>query len=247
MKRFIINLLALIAVVAVNALANILPINGQTSGEISDKLNVLFTPAGYVFSIWSFIYLLLLIWVIRGGLKSQQDRPVYRDTSALFVISSLLNITWIFVWHYEIFIASVMVIIGLLISLILIYTRIKRNEFTFFDRFPFSVYMGWVSVATIANIAYTLNYYNWNGFGLSSVFWTVLLLIVATLLALFVRYRENDWAYPLVFIWAFIGIAVRNSGEEPVVVYTAYILAAVIAIGILVLRNKNHKVASNRR
>lgn len=247
MKRFIINLLALIAVVAVNALANILPINGQTSGEISDKLNVLFTPAGYVFSIWSFIYLLLLIWVIRGGLKSQQDRRVYRDTSALFVISSLLNITWIFVWHYEIFIASVMVIIGLLISLILIYTRIKRNEFTFFDRFPFSVYMGWVSVATIANIAYTLNYYNWNGFGLSSVFWTVLLLIVATLLALFVRYRENDWAYPLVFIWAFIGIAVRNSGEEPVVVYTAYILAAVIAIGILVLRNKNHKVASNRR
>ncbi|TDL30724.1 tryptophan-rich sensory protein [Jeotgalibacillus sp. S-D1] len=246
MKRFIINLLALIAVVVVNALANILPINGQTSGEISDKLNVLFTPAGYVFSIWSFIYLLLFIWVIRGGLKSQRDRSVYRDTSALFVISCLFNITWIFVWHYEIFIASVIVIIGLLISLILIYTTITRNEFTFFDRFPFSVYMGWVSVATIANIAYTLTYYDWNGFGLSSVFWTVLLLIVATLLALTVRYRENDWAYPLVFIWAFIGIAVRNSGEEPVVVYAAYILAAVIAIGILVLRNKNDKIVSSR-
>ncbi|PPA68894.1 TspO/MBR family protein [Jeotgalibacillus proteolyticus] len=240
MKRLIVNLLALIAVVVVNTLANTLPINGLTTGDISNRLNVLFTPAGYVFSIWSVIYFLLLVWILRGGLRTQQDRGVYRNTSTLFVISSLLNITWIFMWHYELFAVSVAVMLGLLTSVIMIYVVIKRNNPTFFDRLPFSVYMGWVSVATIANIAYTLNHHEWNGFGLSSVFWTILLLLVATALALHVRYHEHDWVYPLVFIWAFIGIGVRNEGEASAVVFTAYVLSAVITVGIFLLRKKDH-------
>ncbi|MGD7046038.1 tryptophan-rich sensory protein [Jeotgalibacillus proteolyticus] len=243
MIHFFVNLLALIAVIAVNALANILPINGQTTGEISDRLNVLFTPAGYVFSIWSLIYVLLFIWVVRGAFPSQRNRDIYTRTSALFVASSVFNITWILVWHYEFFIASVFVMLGLLGSLILLYLVIQRNEPSFFDRLPFSVYLGWVSVATITNISYTLTYYEWDGFGLSPVLWAVIGLVVGTFLALWFRYTQRDWVYPLVFIWAYIGIAVKNQGTEPTVVFAAIALAVVIVIGTVFLRKKKKKLS----
>ncbi|MEW9502243.1 TspO/MBR family protein [Jeotgalibacillus marinus] len=238
MKRFILHFLFLLSMIIVNALANIIPLNGQTTGEISNKLDVLFTPAGYVFSIWSLIYFLLFIWVLRGGLKSQRKRSVYKQTSTLFVVSSILNCSWIVVWHYEQFIASVAVMIGLLFSLILIYVTIQRNKPRFLDRLPFSVYLGWISIATIANISYTLNYHGWSGFGLSDVSWTIILLLIATALALHIRFHERDWIYPLVFIWAFIGIAAKNEGGESIVVSTAYVLSAIIAIGIITLRKK---------
>ncbi|WP_227396912.1 TspO/MBR family protein [Jeotgalibacillus aurantiacus] len=247
MKRFWINLIALAAVITINALANIIPINGQTTGEISNRLNVLFTPAGYVFSIWGLIYTLLTIWVLRGALKSQRNRDIYTNTSTLFVLSCVFNITWILLWHYEFFPLSVLVIISLLVSIILIYGQIKRSNPTFLDRLPFSVYMGWVSVATVANIAYTINEAGYGGLGIGSVFWTVLLLIVATLIALGIRYKERDWIYPLVFIWAFIGIGVQNEGESSVVVFTAYVLAAVIFIGLFIFRKKKDKGYSTRK
>lgn len=227
LKLFWLNLLALIAVVAVNALANIVPFNGQTTGEISDKLNVLFTPAGYVFSIWGLIYFLLAVWVLRGFNKG--TTILYKDTHVPFLVSCLLNITWIVLWHYEFFASSVAVIIGLLLSLIVLYKKIERQRFEFWDRFPFSVYLGWVSVAVIANISYTLTHYNWNGFGISAVAWTILLIVVAAVLAISFRFSHHDRVYPLVFVWALIGIAVRNWTGEPIVSYMA-IAAAIIVL-----------------
>lgn len=247
MKQFWANFIALAAVITVNALANIIPINGQTTGEISNRLNVLFTPAGYVFSIWGLIYLLLMLWVLKGALKSQRKKEVYQNTSFMFVVSCLLNISWILLWHYEFFPVSVAVIAGLLISIIIIYSKIKQAKYSFWDLLPFSVYMGWVSVATVANAAYTVNEAGWDGLGIASSVWTVGLLIIAAALALGIRYKESDWVYPLVFIWAFIGIGVQNEGEQSAVVFTAYGLSVVILIGLFTLRKKNKSSFSNRK
>jgi len=242
MGKFLLNLIAYLIVVTVNGLANALPLNGQTTGEISNRLNVLFTPAGYVFSIWGLIYLLLGIWVIRQFPKSRRDLPVYQETSGLFVLSSILNSLWIFLWHYEFFGLSVIVMLLLLLTLIRLYTKAKAADASFFDLLPFSVYLGWISVATIANISYYLTYIDWDGFGLSDSLWTFLLLIIATILALTFLKKEQDWVYPLVFVWAFIGIGVKNqNGDVPLVVYSSYFLAALIFIVTIVYAIKNKR------
>lgn len=231
MGKFLMNLAAFLLVVIVNGLANALPLNGQTTGEISNRLDVLFTPAGYVFSIWGLIYLLLGIWVLSMFPESRRNLPVYQNTSGLFVLSSLLNSLWIFMWHYEFFGLSVLVMLLLLLTLIRLYLKLQEAGASFWERLPFSVYLGWISVATIANISYFLTYIGWDGFGISASAWTILLLIVGFLLALVFMTSQNDWIYPLVFVWAFIGIAVKNEGAGvPGVVYTAYILAGLLLV-----------------
>lgn len=242
MGRFIIHFIAFVLVVTVNGLANALPLNGQTTGEISNRLDVLFTPAGYVFSIWGLIYILLGIWIIRQFPVRRRNLPLYRNTSGLFVLSSILNSLWILLWHYEFFVFSVVVMILLLASLVRLYVNAKSVDASFFDLLPFSVYLGWVSVATIANISYYLNHIEWDGFGLSASIWTFFLLLVATVLALYFLKKEDDGIYPLVFVWAFIGIGVKNQGGGvPLVIYSSYIFATILLIVTLVsaVRRRN--------
>lgn len=128
MGKFLMNLAAFLLVVIVNGLANALPLNGQTTGEISNRLDVLFTPAGYVFSIWGLIYLLLGIWVLSMFPESRRNLPVYQNTSGLFVLSSLLNSFWIFMWHYEFFGLSVLVMLLLLLTLIRLYLKLRGSR-----------------------------------------------------------------------------------------------------------------------
>lgn len=229
---------AYLVMIAVNALANILPLNGQTTGEISNKLEVLFTPAGYVFSIWGFIYLLLGVWLARQIPKKRRSLPIYRQTSILFIVSCLLNSLWIFAWHYEYFLLSVIIMIALLFTLIFLYKSALEFDPEFLDIAPFSVYLGWISVAAIANISFYLTYIGWDGWGLKDSVWTYIMLAVATALALVFRIRNNDWVYPLVFVWAFIGIGVRNMENDPNVAFAAYFAAFFTAAGILLTRKK---------
>ncbi|WP_349632671.1 TspO/MBR family protein [Cytobacillus firmus] len=137
---------AYLVMIAVNALANILPLNEQTTGEISNKLEVLFTPAGYVFSIWGFIYLLLGVWLARQIPKKRRSLPIYRQTSILFIVSCMLNSLWIIAWHYEYFLLSVIIMIALLFTLIFLYKSASEFDPDFLDVAPFSVYLGWISV-----------------------------------------------------------------------------------------------------
>ncbi|MED4633477.1 tryptophan-rich sensory protein [Peribacillus frigoritolerans] len=238
----IINLIFYLFVVTMNFLANFLPLNGQTSGEISDKLHVVFTPAGYVFSIWGLIYFLLAIWVFRQFLSKHQNSPAYKASFPWFALSCVLNGAWLLAWHYEHFLLSVFIIIALLVTLMVIYTNIKKVGHTTFDLFPFSVYTGWVSVATIADISHYLTYIRWDGFGVSESTWTIVLLIAATILAFVFAGKNRDWCYPLVFVWAFIGIGIRNSSAYPVITDISYILATItfiISITIFIKSRRN--------
>ncbi|PYZ92341.1 hypothetical protein CR194_16030 [Salipaludibacillus keqinensis] len=231
-----INALALIVVITVNALSNILPFNNLSTGEISDQLNVLFTPAGYVFSIWSVIYLFLVVWAIRPFIVShKQDLLAYEKIGPAFVVNAVLNSMWLVLFHYEFFILTLFVMVSLLINLIVIYKRIRSvNETSIWMKLPFSIYLGWISVATIVNVGIFFNTLGFEeGLWLSAEGWTMTLLGIAVLLGIWFTSYNRDAVYPLVFVWAFIGIGVERSHEFPVLSTSAYIAAGVLAIYVL--------------
>lgn len=239
MIRRILNTLVFILIILINALAELIPINGVTTGELSNRIAVLITPAGYAFSIWSLIYLLIGIWIIRQYPRSRRQLPVYTKTSTAFIISGLLNCLWILVWHYEYFTISLVVMVAYLISLIILYKQMKGSNPGFFDIAPFSINLGWVSVATIVNAAYVLKNNGWNGFGYSDEVWTIIMLIIGAGLAITFKFEESDYLYPLVFVWAFIAIGIKNQEESNWIAYTAFGLAAIIFITTCIpIKNK---------
>lgn len=231
---------AYLGVIIVNALANALPIKGVTTGEMSDKYANLFAPAGITFSIWGIIYILLLGYVLFHTelFSKQKNKDAAAKISTLFIISSIANISWIFAWHYDIIWLSVLFMLTILISLIKIATALDKTKLTtqekWFVRLPFSVYFGWITVATIANITVFFVSINWNGFNLPDVFWTILILIIGAIIGLLRTFKDKDIAYLLVFIWAYIGILIKHLNEFGGQ-YEGIITTLIILIGIFVL------------
>lgn len=228
-------LVAVLSTIAVNGLATALPINGQTTGEISDRFDVFFVPAGYVFSIWGLIYLGLLAYAVYQALPAQRENPRLKAIAAPFLVASLANIGWILLWHYNQFGLSVVVMLVLLAMLITIYLRlgIGREPVSAEQRWlvnlPFSIYLGWITVATIANVTAYLDWIGWNGFGISEETWTVIMLVIATLVTALVLFTRRDVAYALVIVWAFAGIAVKFAGI-PIVPTAAWAVTGIVAL-----------------
>ena len=233
-----INLLAAIATVVVNALANIVPFNGNTTAEVSDRLPVYFTPAGYVFSIWGLIYLGMIIFAIYQAMPSQQNSAFLGQIGYLFCLTCLANSTWIFLWHYEAILLTLPMMLALLFSLIAIYLRldIGRAPVSAADKWfvhvPFSIYLGWIAVATVANASAVLYYLHWDGWGISPEMWTVIMVVVAASLALAAILSRRDYAYALVAVWAFIGIAVKDL-QVQIIVVAAMAMAAVLLLAMV--------------
>jgi len=237
--RQTVNVLALIGMVVLNGLANALPFNGLTTGEVSDRFEVYFVPAGYVFSIWGLIYVALAAFAVYQALPSQRDNPRLRGIGYLFAFSAVANVGWLFFWHYELFTLTIVAMVTLLLLLIAIYLRLGIGRTSvpasekWFVRLPFSIYLGWVTVATIANATSLLDFLNWGGWGISPEAWTVIMLAVATGLTAAVTFTRGDLAYGAVIVWAFAGIAVKHTGT-PVVAATAWVAtAAVVVVTVL--------------
>ncbi|GEM01502.1 hypothetical protein SAMN05421839_11262 [Halolactibacillus halophilus] len=246
MIKIWLNVFTLIFALVLNGLATALPLNDIDTGAISDRLNVLFTPAGYVFSIWGIIYIALVIWTFRQFKSDQQNRVIYRDTHVLFWLINLLNGIWLITWHYFYFGIGVVIMLLLLVLLIGMYNVINQVKDKPLDRLPFSLYLGWISVATIANISYYLTEIGWNGFGISDEIWTVALLVIAFMLATWFRYSQSDIVYPLVFIWALIGVGIKNQGVSELVSMTSFIVSGLLVIVILFVRKKKHTLSFSR-
>ncbi len=238
MIRILLMTIAFIAVIVMNTLATTLPINGQTTGEVSNRLSVLFTPAGYTFSIWAIIYLALAVWIIAFWVRLRKGQTPSFKIAWYFILSSVFNITWLLLWHYEFFAWSILAMLGYLAALIALYLQYGNSERSFAERLPISLNMGWISVATIANISFVLTYHNWSGWGLSDQLWTVIMLTVATALALHIRFHHMDILYALVFIWAFVGIAVKYGTSEMLVTTASLFLSGVILTGILLIKKR---------
>lgn len=238
MVRILVMTIAFICIIAFNALANSLPLNGQTTGEISNRLPVLITPAGYVFSIWSVIYILFAIWIISWWVRLKKGEVPSAKITLFFTLSAVFNIAWLFLWHYEYFIWSIFAIVAYLISLAGLYLQYKNTERKITERLPVSLNLAWLIIAAIVNINYVLTYYNWSGWGLSDPLWTVIMLTVATAIALHIRFHHYDIPLALVFIWAFVGIAVNNGTDELLVTTASLFLSGVIATGILLIKKR---------
>lgn len=251
--RQAVNVVAVVAVIVVNGLANALPLNGQTTGEISDRFQVYFVPAGYVFSIWGLIYLGLLAFAVYQALPAQRDNPRLRRIGYLFAGSCLANIAWLFLWHYEQFVLTLLAMFALLLSLITIYLRLEIGRVAvsaaekWLVSVPFSIYLGWISVATIANVTAVLDYLGWGGWGISGQMWAVIMLLVAGALAGALSLTRGDVAYSLVIMWALAGIAVKHPGT-PLVAVTAWVVTAfvgvILVVGIVRSRRRREYVAS---
>ena len=230
------NILTVILALVVNILSNALPLNGQNTGEISDRFKVFFVPAGYVFAIWGVIYLGWIAFTVFQALPAQRENPRLRRLGYLFALSNLLNAAWLFCWHYNLFGLSVLVMLGLLGLLIASYRAlgVQTAPASALEKwcvdYPFSTYLGWISVATIANITDYLYFIGWDGFGIPPQVWAVIMLAVATSLGLVMALRRRDACYLLVLVWSFAGIAVKQSGV-PLVAYSAW-LAALIALAL---------------
>ncbi len=252
-KSFLIygNILSFILTIVMNSLANILPLNGKTTAELSDSFPNLFVPAGYVFSIWGLIYILLAIFTIFQAVPKYSDEYIIKRVSILFIISNLANSAWIIFWHYERLFESLIVMLILLASLILIYIRLEigldtvSRKLKITSQIPFSVYLGWITVATVANITALLVSINWDGLGINEVTWTALVITVATIIALILTFTRGDYAYALVPVWAFIGIAVKQFNRQNDVVIIALLATGVIIAGMLVRLALDVKRKSN--
>ena len=242
----IINLAGFLGTVVVNGLATSLPINNKTTGELSDQYPNLFVPAGLTFSIWGLIYILLAIFTIYSviiAIKKDAAGSFINKIGLLFFLSCIANMAWIFAWHYEIVPLSLVIMLLLLGFLIAIYMRLgvgkkgpaKKEQYLV--HLPFSVYLGWITIATIANVTALLVDLNWNRFGLSEQFWAVVVIVVGIAIALSVLLRRQDIYYCLVVDWALLGILIKRLASsipaQSVIIITIIGLVLITA-GILV-------------
>ena len=221
---------------AVNGAANALPLNGQTTAEISDRFHVFVIPAGYVFGIWGVIYLGLAAYTVYQALHP--DEPVVRRLGWLPALSNVLNAAWIPLFHYEMFALTVVVMVGLLLTLIAIHLRLwsTRHELTratfWTVRVPFSIYLGWITVATVANVAQTVAAFGIGGPGIPGEWIAAIVLLGVFALAARFIWQFHDVAYGLVIVWAYFGIAIKEA-DAAVVPWVAG--AAGIGIGLLIV------------
>lgn len=222
-RLIIYNALSFLLMILVNVLANLLPINGVTTGEVSDAFPNLFAPAGFTFSIWSLIYILLAGFIINQLLLLRNEIPsstaVVRGIGSYFIISALANAAWIISWHYQSISLSLILMAVILVSLIIIYRNIRTFRLNgaekLFFRLPFSIYLGWITVATLANLTIFLVSVGWGAGGLAEqTSWTILVLLAGLAVGAAVSLKNKDIAYGLVIIWAYFGILFKHLSAD---------------------------------
>jgi len=243
------NGIALIATIIINYLSNTGVFNGNTMKTVSDKYHNYFTPASYAFAIWGVIYLGLLGFVIYTGRSlfkktGSEGENVVEEIGWWFVISCVVNSLWVIAWLYDATGISVILMSILLISLlkIIINTRmeldfhpLKKYLLIFW---PFAFYSGWITVAIIADVAAWLTKINWNGWGISPVSWTIIMIIITCLINVVMILKRNLREYAVVGIWALIAIAVSNQNEVHSIVIVSYVAAAIIFLFIILSSSK---------
>jgi hypothetical protein len=243
--------LTIVATIVINTLANTLPINGLNTGQISDRFRVYFVPAGYVFSIWGLIYLGLIAFAIFQALPAQRENPRLRASGWWIGLGGLANSAWIFLWHYERFPLTLVAMLVLLATLIVTYLRLGIGRIavpaaeTWMVRLPFSIYLGWITVATVANITSLLDYLKWNGFGIAPEIWMSIVLAAVLAIAALMNFTRRDVAYTLVILWALAGIAVKHAAVAAVATPTwiTFGLVALTLAAAVFLRRSQPKSA----
>ena len=236
--RQIAVIVTVLITLVVNVLANALPLNGLNTGQISDRFKVYFVPAGYVFSIWGLIYLGLIAFAVFQALPSQQENPRLRATGWWISLGGLANSAWIFLWHYEQFPLTLIAMLVLLGTLIITYLRLDIGRTTvpaaetWAARLPFSIYLGWITVATVANVTDVLDYLKWDGVGIAPEVWMGIVLTAVLVITALMNFTRHDVAYAVVILWALAGISVKFAAV-PAVAIPTWITFGLVALTII--------------
>jgi hypothetical protein len=237
------NAIGYIMVIAVNAMAGLNMLNGKSPANISEKYSNLFTPAGITFYIWGIIYLSLLgfiiyqLWLAFSG-KHQPELEVFMERlRAWWLFSCLANTCWLFTWHYELLPFSMLIMLALLVSLFAINMNfniaVQKVDWPekLFIHLPFSLYLGWICVATIANIGALSVYLGGTG---TSISWTIFLILICTVVVSLLVIRRKNITIGIVALWAFYGIIVKRQEVDgpPAFPITA---ACIVAMAVIIL------------
>ncbi|WP_414529135.1 tryptophan-rich sensory protein [Nodularia chucula] len=250
--RQLATLIAIVAGFAVNVVSNLYPPNGLRIGEVSNTLfaNVLIIPANYAFAIWGLIYLGLFALGIYQFLPNQKDDVDLRKTGYLLVLASVAQIVWVYLFLYRLFGFSVIAILLILLSLIAVYLRLEigKKRVSQMKRwcvhFPISIYLGWISVATIVNVASWLYLQEWNGWGISAELWTAMMLLVAFAIAAVMALQNRDFAYSGVTVWALVAIAIQHWNNS-LLRNVSLILAIALMVIMLTKTLSNERTANS--
>ncbi len=236
------NLIGYVVLVVINALATTISLGGKTTGQLSDQYPNLFVPSGLTFSIWGVIYILLGIYVVYGFIRSirqpKQANDFINRIGFLFIITCIANTGWILSWQYQVLPLSLVFMVILLLALILIYnqlhvgTMMAATSEKYLVHLPMSIYLGWITVATIANVTALLVAYKWNRFGISEQVWTVVMIAIALALGLTTLLYRRDIFYAAVVDWAMLGILIKRTSDT-ILRAQAVTIASIIGICLL--------------
>lgn len=247
--RVISVIISVLVTVVVNILADALPLNGQNTGQISDRFQVYFVPAGYVFSIWGLIYIGLIAYAIYQALPSQRENPRLQATGWWIFVGGLANSAWIFFWHYNQFPLTLFAMLTLLTTLIVTYLRLGIGQTTVTSgekwavHIPFSIYLGWITVATVANISDVLDFLKWDRFELAPEIWMWIVLGAVLVISALMSFTRRDVAYTAVLLWALAGISVKQAAVPAVVIPTWITFGLVaLALAVAFFTNKSKQV-----
>lgn len=235
------TMVAIWASFSANILANLIPLNGLSIGAISNQLfgDVLITPENYAFSVWGIIFLGLISFAFFQARNSQRHSPQIQRIGFLLVASSLAQILWVIVFLMRWFSLSLVAMIAILLPLMEAYRRLQVGkqrvspQQQWFVRIPISLYLSWLALATILNVAIALTALGWNGGGISPVLWTGIALVLAAGVAAIAAIAHKDIAYVAVFAWGLVATAVRQWGI-PELAFTALGLVAIDVVVLLV-------------
>lgn len=248
-KLHLLNWIFFAITLVINYLSNTGAFNGETVKLLSDKYHTLFTPAAYAFSIWGLIYLFLLGFLIYCStiLKKQEESDIISMVGIWFIVTCIANSLWILAWIND-FIGLSVILMGILLFALIQIIRRTHMELTnppfrivALIWWPFALYSGWITVAFMVNIAAYLAKLNWSGLGLSEITWTLIMIIVAGAINVFVTWKRNLREFAMVGVWALIAIAITNHDHHPTIFWTAIIIAILVALSCFVHAFKNFR------
>lgn len=232
------NIVAFAATLVVNAMAQTTTLNGITTADVANRYpDILYFPANSAFAIWGIIYSFLIAFLIYQALPAYRDSTEVKKVGWLFIATCVFNALWLIAFQYFQFVLSMVFMLALLGTLILLYIRLdiggkpvsRRDKWLV--HIPFSIYMGWITAATITNATYVLTDLGWNGFGIGNEIWAVIMLAVTGVVGGFIVLTRRDIAYGLVIVWAVGWIAGRYWNTE----FTTTAYAAAIVSGVVLL------------
>jgi hypothetical protein len=237
LRRQLTTFAAVLGSIGINTLSNVFPLNGVSVGNLSNTLfaSVQIIPANYAFAIWGLIYIGLIAFGIYQLQPSQRENPRLQHSGYLLAIACISQCAWIYLFLDRFFPLSNLAMLGILVPLMVMYQRlgigrerVSRQE-RWFIHLPISIYLGWISVATIVNVAIGLYSLKWDGWGIEPNVWTVVMMAIAVVIAAAIAIQRHDTAYVMVIIWALVAISIRQM-NTPLIAMSAGGLAIALTM-----------------